>query len=49
VKFLGEAFADHPWTRWTVDPDDHRERITRLQFLALENLGMALGDVWLSI
>jgi hypothetical protein len=44
---LGEAFADYPWTRWTVDPDDHQARITRLQLLALENLGLAFGKVWL--
>jgi hypothetical protein len=47
-QVLGEAFADYPWTRWTVDPDDHRERITRLQHLALENLALAFGTVWLS-
>ena len=47
-EVLGEAFADYPWTRWTVDPDDHQARITRLQLLALENLGMAFGEVWLS-
>ena len=47
-EVLGEAFADYPWTRWTVDPDDHQARITRLQLLALENLGMAFGAVWLS-
>ena len=47
-EVLGEAFADYPWTRWTVDPDDHQARITRLQFLALENLGLAFGEVWLS-
>ena len=47
-RVLGEAFADYPWTRWTVDPDDHQERITRLQLLALENLGLPFGEVWLS-
>ena len=47
-QVLGEAFASYPWTRWTVDPDDHQERITRLQLLALENLGMAFGEVRLS-
>jgi GNAT superfamily N-acetyltransferase len=47
-EVLGQAFADYPWTRWTVDPDDHQARITRLQFLALENLGMPFGEVWLS-
>ncbi len=47
-EVLGEAFADYPWTRWTVDPDDHQARITQLQFLALENVGMPFGEVWLS-
>jgi hypothetical protein len=47
-EVLGEAFADYPWTRWTVDPDDHQARITGLQLLALENLGLAFGEVWLS-
>lgn len=47
-EVLGEAFADYPWTRWTVDPDNHQARITRLQLLALENLGLAFGEVWLS-
>jgi GNAT superfamily N-acetyltransferase len=47
-EVLGEAFADYPWTKWTVDPDNHQARITRLQFLALEHLGLAFGEVWLS-
>ncbi len=47
-EVLGEAFADYPWTRWTVDPADHQARVTQLQLLALENLGMAFGKVWLS-
>jgi GNAT superfamily N-acetyltransferase len=47
-EVLGEAFADYPWTRWTVDPDNHQARITRLQHVALENLGLAFGEVWLS-
>lgn len=47
-EVLGEAFADYPWTAWTVDPDDHQARITRLQYLALENLGIPFGEVWLS-
>ncbi len=45
---LGDAFADYPWTRWTVDPDDHQARISRLQLLALEKLGLTFGAVWLS-
>jgi hypothetical protein len=37
---LGEAFADYPWTRWTVDSSDHQGRVIALQRLALERLAM---------
>jgi len=46
---LGEAFADYPWTRWTVDPDDHLSRVTQLQRLALQSYGLAFGRVWVAI
>jgi ribosomal protein S18 acetylase RimI-like enzyme len=45
---LGEAFADYAWTRWTVDADDHVERITMLQRVALQHYGFAFGQVWVS-
>jgi len=45
---LGAAFADYPWTRWTVDARDHVWRITALQRLALERYGLAFGEVWLA-
>jgi GNAT superfamily N-acetyltransferase len=47
-EVLGAAFADYPWTRWTVAPDNHQTRVTSLQQLALEHLGFAFGEVWLS-
>ncbi|MBA3653343.1 MAG: N-acetyltransferase [Actinobacteria bacterium] len=43
---LGDAFADYPWTRWTVDARAHRRRIEDLQGLALERLGLPFGQVW---
>ena len=46
---LGRAFADYPWTRWTVDPDDHVRRVTELQRLALECLGLPYGQVWVAV
>ena len=48
AEVLGLAFADYAWTRWTVDPDDHLERVTGLQRLALESLGLPFGQVWLA-
>jgi hypothetical protein len=45
---LGEAFADYEWTRWTVDPVDHQSRITDLQRLTLEHVGLAFGEVWVT-
>ena len=45
-EVLGEAFADYPWTRWTVDPEDHVRRVTALQRLALQHYGLPFGHVW---
>ena len=45
---LGEAFSDYAWTRWTVDPRDHQARITGLQRLTLEHVGLANGSVWVT-
>jgi ribosomal protein S18 acetylase RimI-like enzyme len=46
---LGEAFADYPWTRWTVDPDDHLRQITELQRIALRSYGLGFGQVWVGL
>jgi len=48
AELLGLAFADYPWTRWCVDADDHVGRITTLQRLSLEVLGLPFGLVWLA-
>jgi ribosomal protein S18 acetylase RimI-like enzyme len=45
---LGAAFADYPWTRWTVDGRDHVRRVTALQRLALERVGLPYGEVWVA-
>lgn len=47
ARVLGAAFADYPWTRWCVDATDHVARITELQRISLELLGLADGLVWL--
>lgn len=46
ASVLGRAFADYPWTRWTVDPEDHLRRVTELQRLALLSFGLPYGSVW---
>lgn len=46
---LAAAFADYPWTRWTVDPGDHRQRITQLQHLAIAYIGIPLGHTWVAV
>ncbi len=45
---LGAAFAEDPWVRWCVDADDHVARITTLQRLALELIGLPHGRVWMA-
>ena len=49
AEVLGRAFTDYPWTRWTVDPDDHVRRVTELQRLAMESFGVPYGQVWLAV
>ena len=46
---LAEAFADYAWTRWTVDPDDHQQRIAQLQRLAMRSYGFPFGQVWVGL
>jgi GNAT superfamily N-acetyltransferase len=46
---LADAFADYPWTRWTVDGDDHSRRIEGLQRLFMEQVGLPYGEVWVAI
>lgn len=45
---LGRAFADYPFTRYTVDGRDHEERVRALQGLFLTEIGMRCGTVWVS-
>ena len=42
---LADAFADYPWTPWTVDAADHRRRIIALQRIALEHFALPFGAV----
>ena len=49
AEVLGRAFADYPWTRWTVDSDDHVRRVTELQRLAMESFGHPYGQVWVAV
>jgi GNAT superfamily N-acetyltransferase len=48
AKVLADAFADYPWTRWTVDSRNHAERIEGLQRLVLERVGLPFGRVWVA-
>ncbi len=45
AEVLGDAFADYPWTRWTVDASEHRRRIIALQRIALEHVALPFGAV----
>jgi hypothetical protein len=41
------AFADYPWTRWVVDPDDHVERLRALYAIHLD-VAVRFGEVWMT-
>lgn len=43
AEVLGDAFADYPWTKWTVDHSEHQQRITALQRIALEHFALPFG------
>ncbi len=45
---LAQAFADSPWTRWTVDPERHVERIGSLQRLVMERAVLPFGELWVA-
>lgn len=47
-RVLADAFPDYPWTRWTVDARDHRNRIARLQRLVPDHVGLPYGQVWIA-
>ena len=48
AEVLGDAFADYPWTRWTVDASEHQRRITGLQRIALEHYALPFGAISVS-
>lgn len=45
---LASAFADYPWTRWAIPPDDYHNRLERLFTLDLANVGIPLDEVWMT-
>src|SRR4051812_18335959 len=46
---LADAFADYPWTRWTVDGDDHVDRVRALQRLVIDRVALPYGEVWVAL
>jgi ribosomal protein S18 acetylase RimI-like enzyme len=46
---LALAFADYPWTRWTVESAGHLDRVRALQLLALQRLSLPFGQVWCTL
>lgn len=48
-RLLADAFSagdGYPWTRSTIDSDDHRRRIRDLQLSAPEHVGLPFGTIW---
>ncbi|MGY1722193.1 GNAT family N-acetyltransferase [Blastococcus sp. SYSU DS0533] len=45
AEVLADAFSDYPWTRWTVDADRHRERLSALHRLYLSAIAVPFGHV----
>ncbi|GAA1936937.1 GNAT family N-acetyltransferase [Nocardioides hwasunensis] len=47
-EVLRDAFADHPWTRWTIPDDDHIGRLAALQAIYLDHATRHGGRIWVS-
>ncbi|MGY1623942.1 GNAT family N-acetyltransferase [Geodermatophilus sp. SYSU D00965] len=45
AEVLADAFADYPWTRWTVDADGHGDRLRALHHLYLTAVAVPFGHV----
>jgi GNAT superfamily N-acetyltransferase len=45
AEALADAFADYPWTRWTVDADGHGDRLRALHRLYLSAVAVPFGRV----
>ncbi|WP_448640891.1 GNAT family N-acetyltransferase [Geodermatophilus sp. URMC 63] len=45
AEVLADAFTDYPWTRWTVDADDHARRLCQLFRLDLGSVALPYGHV----
>lgn len=48
ANLLAEVFETYPWTRWTVDPSDLRERLRALYQLTLTELVAPYGRLWVA-
>ena len=44
---LAAAFADYPWTRWSVDPEGRPERLRALYEIYLD-VTLRFGEVWMT-
>ncbi|MCU1690530.1 MAG: GCN5-related N-acetyltransferase [Jatrophihabitantaceae bacterium] len=45
---MADAFADYPWTRWTVAHDNHVGRIAQLQTLMAGEVVLPYGELWVA-
>ncbi len=45
AQVLADAFADNPWTRWTVASDNHSDRLLALHATFLTTLAIPYGRV----
>ena len=45
---LADAFADYPWTQWTVESHRHAERVKGLQRLSMDRIALPYGEVWVA-
>ena len=45
---LAVAFADYPWTAWTVPAENHADRLRGLFDVTVRRVGVPFGETWLA-
>jgi GNAT superfamily N-acetyltransferase len=45
---LADAFADYPWTQWTVESRGHAQRVEGLQRLSMDQIALPYGEIWVA-
>ena len=46
AELLGQVFESYPWTTWTVDESNRRQRLTRSYQVVLDSVAVPFATAW---